>query len=150
MLVGLPPVVFAVVALSWDVELWRVPFDYSLVAPCFLLVCLWTFLHAVLYQSGFGAVAYRDDDPKRLDPYPCNGIHSLVLTAAVAVNAHMLGFDLSLIFRHRLELCAAASILAFLLSLYMYARSFLADDDELGCRGILFDGFPRKNFVRGY
>lgn len=78
------------------------------------------------------------------------GIHSIVLTAAVAVNAHMLGFDLSLIFRHRLELCAAASILAFLLSLYMYARSFLADDDELGCRGILFDGFPRKNFVRGY
>ncbi|XP_003971109.1 delta(14)-sterol reductase [Takifugu rubripes] len=115
-------------------------------APVLLLG--WISLHVVLYFMPLGKVSeglvLRDG--KRLK-YPINGFHSLCISCALLLLLMGLGAQLGSVFDLLLPLAMCSIALSFLLSIYLYIRSFWAPSHALALGGNT--GNPLYDFFIG-
>uniref|UniRef100_A0A8C5E4T9 Delta(14)-sterol reductase TM7SF2 n=1 Tax=Gouania willdenowi TaxID=441366 RepID=A0A8C5E4T9_GOUWI len=115
-------------------------------APVLLLG--WMALHALLYLMPVGKVTEGIvlRDGKRLK-YPINGFHSLCISTLLLMLFLRLGAHLESLFELFLPLAASAIALSFLLSFYLYIRSFWAPPHDLAVGGNT--GNPLYDFFIG-
>uniref|UniRef100_A0A3B3QJK6 Delta(14)-sterol reductase TM7SF2 n=1 Tax=Paramormyrops kingsleyae TaxID=1676925 RepID=A0A3B3QJK6_9TELE len=112
------------------------------------LVLGWLTLQIVLYLLPVGKVAegmvLRDGTKLR---YPINGFHALCISAALLALSVWLGMPLGYLFELLMPLATCAMGLSFLLSLYLYIRSFWAPKHALAVGGNT--GNPLYDFFMG-
>ncbi|MEE6473757.1 hypothetical protein FKM82_010161 [Ascaphus truei] len=97
---------------------------------------LWIFLQALFYLLPMGKIT--DGVPlvngKRLK-YRINGFHALLLTAAAVAVTLYCKISLLYVFENYLQFAASATLFSILLSIYLYARSLKAPNNELSLGG---------------
>ncbi|XP_061904146.1 delta(14)-sterol reductase TM7SF2 isoform X1 [Entelurus aequoreus] len=113
-----------------------------------LLILSWISLHAVLYLLPFGKVSeglvLRDG--ARLK-YPINGFHSLCISGVLLILLLMLKAPVGSLYELTLPLAACAIGVSFMLSVFLYFRSFLAPPHALALGGTT--GNPLYDFFIG-
>ncbi|KAG7322756.1 hypothetical protein KOW79_014102 [Hemibagrus wyckioides] len=96
----------------------------------------WICTHILLYLLPVGKVSeglvLRDGSRLK---YPINGFHALCVTAVLVCVCVCLGVPLALLYELMVPLAVCAVGVAFLLSLYLYARSFWAPTHALAIGG---------------
>ncbi|CAG01584.1 unnamed protein product, partial [Tetraodon nigroviridis] len=115
-------------------------------APVLLLG--WISLHVFLYFMPLGKVSeglvLRDGTRLK---YPINGFHSLCVSCLLLLLLMVLGAQLGSVFDLLLPLAVCAIVLSFLLSIYLYIRSFWAPSHALALGGNT--GNPLYDFFIG-
>ncbi|XP_058470014.1 delta(14)-sterol reductase LBR isoform X2 [Solea solea] len=124
----------------------------------FGFVILWILFQVLLYILPVGKLS--EGMPLRSGErlkYRTNGFFAIVMSAAAVAAAVYLGFDLTYIHSHFLQLAVASFLISVLLSIYLYVRSRYAASEQLALGGssgnVVYDFFkghelnPRvKNF----
>uniref|UniRef100_A0A1A8F0U1 Delta(14)-sterol reductase TM7SF2 n=1 Tax=Nothobranchius korthausae TaxID=1143690 RepID=A0A1A8F0U1_9TELE len=132
--------------LQWPPQLPSTDQLWDPLAPVILLG--WIGLHTLLYFMPFGKVSegLTLRDGTRLK-YPINGFHSLCASSVLLVLLLGLGVPIGYLFELLLPLAASAIAASFLLSIYLYVRSFWAPYHALALGGNT--GNPLYDFFIG-
>uniref|UniRef100_A0A8C6LN75 Delta(14)-sterol reductase TM7SF2 n=1 Tax=Nothobranchius furzeri TaxID=105023 RepID=A0A8C6LN75_NOTFU len=132
--------------LQWPPQLPSTDQLWDPLAPVILLG--WIGLHTLLYFMPFGKVSegLTLRDGTRLQ-YPINGFHSLCASSVLLVLLLGLGVPIGYLFELLLPLAASAIAASFLLSIYLYVRSFWAPYHALALGGNT--GNPLYDFFIG-
>ncbi|KAM4545169.1 delta(14)-sterol reductase TM7SF2 isoform 3-T3 [Odontesthes bonariensis] len=113
-----------------------------------VLLLGWIGLHALLYLMPLGKVSeglvLRDGTRLK---YPINGFHSLCISAVLLMLFLVLGAPFGYLFELLLPLAVSAIAVSFLLSIYLYIRSFWAPSNALALGGNT--GNPLYDFFIG-
>lgn len=127
------PPAFPAVETLWDLNV-------------FGICILWFFFQVLIYLLPVGKVA--DGVPlsngRRLK-YRINGFHAFLLSSAAIAVALYFKINLLYVYDHFLQFAVSATILSFLLSIYLYIRSQKKAEDELSLGGnsgnVIYDFF---------
>ncbi|KAM9456080.1 delta(14)-sterol reductase TM7SF2 isoform 2-T2 [Clarias gariepinus] len=112
------------------------------------IITVWISTHTLLYLLPVGKVSeglvLRDGNRLK---YPINGFHALCVTTVLVCVCAGVGVPLALLYELMVPLAVCAVGVAFLLSLYLYTRSFWAPPHELALGGNT--GHPVYDFFMG-
>uniref|UniRef100_A0A7N6FM75 Delta(14)-sterol reductase TM7SF2 n=1 Tax=Anabas testudineus TaxID=64144 RepID=A0A7N6FM75_ANATE len=132
--------------LQWPPPLPSIDQLWDPLAPVLLLG--WIALHALLYLMPLGKVSeglvLRDGTRLK---YPINGFHALCISGVMLMLLLGLGAPLGYLFELLLPLAVCAIAVSFLLSVYLYIRSFWAPPHALALGGNT--GNPLYDFFIG-
>ncbi|KAM4722292.1 delta(14)-sterol reductase TM7SF2 [Rhinophrynus dorsalis] len=114
-----------------------------------VLLLSWVSLQAVLYMMPMGKVtdgiALRDNSRLK---YKINAFHAMLVSALLAALAVIIGFPLSYVYDHFLQLAVGSGLLALVLSIFLYMKSLAAPESALAPGGN--SGNPLYDFFIGH
>lgn len=142
MLIGLPAAVFYInlACNEADCSLFRYLILPSLTdlfewRATVVLLCWFMFLAALaLLPTGSVAEGLPLRDGQKLK-YRCNGFQALVISVTLFGALWCLGFPVTFLYRHFLQLAAAGTAFCVIFSAYLYARSFTMPHQQLALGG---------------
>ncbi|KAM4770853.1 delta(14)-sterol reductase LBR [Rhinophrynus dorsalis] len=142
MILFIPPLLYVLLVLGKqkDTDIYslytRFAFPDLWNSRVFGFFLLWILLQALFFLLPLGKVS--DGIPlangKRLK-YRINGFHAFLLTSAAVALMMYNKINLLYLYEHYLQFAASATLFSFLLSIYLYARSFKVPNEELSWAG---------------